>query len=64
MPEKLWHVLLEEQNLKRMHAWRSSEAGTEEEMECDRELENSYNHYAVAVKTSGVVIGHLPRELS
>ena len=34
-----------------------------EELECDREPENSYDHYTVAVKGSGVVIGHLPRKL-
>ena len=35
-----------------------------EELECDRQPENSSDRYAVAVKRSGVVIGHLPRKLS
>ena len=34
------------------------------ELECDREPQNSCDCYAVAVKKSGVVIGHLPRKLS
>ena len=35
-----------------------------EELECDREPGNSCDRYAVAVKRSGVVIGHLPRKVS
>ena len=35
-----------------------------EELECDREPENSCDRYAVCVKRSGVIIGHLPRKLS
>ena len=35
-----------------------------EELECDREQENLCGRYAVAVKRSGVVIGHLPRKIS
>ena len=35
-----------------------------EKLECDREPQNSCDHYAVAVKNSGVVICHLPRKLS
>ena len=35
-----------------------------EELECDIKPEHWYDHYAVAVKRSGVVIGHLPRKLS
>ena len=35
-----------------------------EELECDREPENSCDRYTVAVKRSGVVIGHLPRKIS
>ena len=31
-----------------------------EELECDRELENSCDRYAVCVKRSAVIIGHLP----
>ena len=59
------------------HAWRSSEetvvfaatphiwqAAMGEELECDREPENSCDCYEVAVKRSGVVIAHLPRKLS
>ena len=34
------------------------------ELECNREPENSRDRYAVAVKRSGVVIGHLPRKIS
>ena len=41
--------------------WR---AAIGEELECDREPENSCDRYAVCVKRSGVVIGHLPRKLS
>ena len=41
--------------------WR---AAIGEELECDRELGNSCDRYAVAVKRSGVVIGHLPRKVS
>ena len=41
--------------------WR---AAMGEELECDREPENSCNCYAVVVKRSRVVIGHLPRKLS
>ena len=35
-----------------------------EELECNREPENSCDRYAVGVKRSGVIIGHLPRKLS
>ena len=41
--------------------WR---AAIGEELECDREPGNSCDRYAVAVKRSGVVIGHLPRKVS
>ena len=41
--------------------WR---AAIGEELECDREPENSCDRYAVCVKRSGVVIGHFPRKLS
>ena len=34
-----------------------------EELECDREPENSCDCYAVCVKRSEVIIGHLPRKL-
>ena len=35
-----------------------------EELKCDRDLENSCDRYAVCVKMSEVIIGHLPRKLS
>ena len=41
--------------------WR---AAIGEELECDREPGNSCDRSAVAVKRSGVVIGHLPRKVS
>ena len=41
--------------------WR---AAIGEELECDREPGNSCDRYAIAVKRSGVVIGHLPRKVS
>ena len=34
------------------------------ELECDREPENLCDRYAVCVKRSVVIIGHLPRKLS
>ena len=65
--------------MRRAWVWRSSEetvvfaattytkrwwAAIGEELECDREPENSSDQYAVAVKRSTVVIGHLLRKLS
>ena len=41
--------------------WRE---GIGEELECNREPENSCDRYAVCVKRSEVIIGHLPRKLS
>ena len=35
-----------------------------DELECDREPENSCDRYAVCVKRSGVIIDHLLRKLS
>ena len=43
---------------------RDMAAAIGEELECDREPGNSCDRYAVAVKRSGVVIGHLPRKVS
>ena len=34
------------------------------ELVCEREPHNSHDHYAVAVKRMGIIIGHLPRKLS
>ena len=35
-----------------------------EELDCERELNNAHDHYAVAVKRMEVVVGHLPCKLS
>ena len=35
-----------------------------EELDCERELNNAHDHYAVAVKRMKVVVGHLPCKLS
>ena len=40
------------------------EAATEEILICERELHNGPDRYAVAIKKSGTIIGHLPRKLS
>ena len=40
------------------------EAATGEVLICERELHNSRDRYAVAVKRMGTIIGHLPRKLS
>ena len=40
------------------------EAATGEVLICEREFHNIRNRYAVAVETSGTIIGHLPRKLS
>ena len=49
----------------RYHVYKETwQAAIGEKLECDREPENSCDRYAVAVKRSGVVIGHLPRKLS
>ena len=42
-------------------AW---EAAVGEELDCERELNNAHDHYAVAVKRMEVVVGHLPCKLS
>ena len=39
-------------------------AAVGEELVCERETDNSYDHCAVAVKTMRNIIGHLPRKLS
>ena len=39
-------------------------AAVGEELVCEREMDNSYDYYAVAVKRIGNIIGHLPRKLS
>ena len=39
-------------------------AAVGEELICERETHNSHDRYAVAVKRTGVIIGHLPRKLS
>ena len=39
-------------------------AAVGEELISERETHNSHDHYAVAVKRTGVIIGHLPRKLS
>ena len=41
---------------KHKEAW---EATMGEELDCEREHNNAYDHYVVAVKRRGVVIGHL-----
>ena len=40
------------------------EVATGEVLICERELHNVRDRYAVAVKKSGTIIGHLPRKLS
>lgn len=35
-----------------------------EEIQCERELDNESDRYAVAVKKDGTIIGHLPRKIS
>ena len=40
------------------------EVATREILICERELHNGRDRYAVAVKKSGTIIGHLPRKLS
>lgn len=35
-----------------------------EELQCERELDNENDRYAVAVKKDGTIIGHLPRTIS
>ena len=35
-----------------------------EEIQCERELHNGSDRYAVAVKKDGTIIGHLPRKIS
>ena len=35
-----------------------------EELQCERELDNVSDRYAVAVKKDGTIIGHLPRNIS
>ena len=42
-------------------AW---EAAVGEELDCERELNNAHDHYAVAVKRMEVVVGHLSCKLS
>ena len=39
-------------------------AAVDKELVCEREMDNSYDLYAVAVKRMGNIIGHLPRKLS
>ena len=39
-------------------------AAVGKELVCEREMDNSYDLYAVAVKRMGNIIGHLPRKLS
>ena len=39
-------------------------AAVGKELVCERETDNSYDLYAVAVKRMGNIIGHLPRKLS
>ena len=39
-------------------------AAVGEELVCEREPDNSHDRYAVAVKRTGIIIGHLPRKLS
>ena len=39
-------------------------AAVGEVLSCEREPTNSRDRYAVAVKTDGVAIGHLPRKVS
>ena len=40
------------------------QAAVSEELLCEREPRNSHDHYAVAVKRVGIIVGHLPRSLS
>ena len=35
-----------------------------EELQCERELDNESDRYAVAMKKDGTIIGHLPRAIS
>ena len=35
-----------------------------ETLQCTREQGNSNDHYAVAVKKDGVIVGHIPRKIS
>ena len=39
-------------------------AAVGEELVCEREPHNCHDRYAVAVKRTGIIIGHLPRKLS
>ena len=40
------------------------EAAVGEVLVCEREPQNTMDRYAVAVKRSGTVIGHLPKKMS
>ena len=40
------------------------EAAVGDQLNCERELDNVKDRYAVAVKKDGAVIGHLPRKIS
>ena len=40
------------------------EAAVGEVLVCEREPRNTVDRYAVAVKRSGMVIGHLPKKMS
>ena len=35
-----------------------------EELQCQRELSNAVDHYAVAIVRDGAVVGHVPRKIS
>ena len=35
-----------------------------EELQCEREGQNTNDRYAVAVKRNNVIVGHLPRKFS
>ena len=47
------------------HVYKDTwDAATGEELACEREVHNTQDRYAVAVKMEGTVVGHLPRKIS
>ena len=46
------------------HVYREIwEAAVGEVLICEREPDNASDRYAVAVKTEGTIVGHLPRKM-
>ena len=47
------------------HVYRTIwDAAIGEDLVCEREPTNEHDRYAVAVKKDGIIIGHLPRDIS